>query len=335
MMVQQLPKVLVTGGAGYIGSHIVDLLVKRGYAPVVFDNLELGHREAVHPDAQWIEGSLLNPAQIETAFLRYPIAGVIHMASYALVGESMQQPWKYLRNNYDSAANLLQACMAHGVKRFIFSSTCNLFGNVDVLPIGPDTPPNPASPYGESKLMVEKLLHWMEVIHGLRYCALRYFNAAGAHTEGHLGEDHTPETHLIPTIFEVALGKRDHLKLFGNDYPTADGTCIRDYIHVTDLAEAHIAAFECLDGELRRTFNLGSGKGSSILEVVRMVETVTSKSIPIELCPRRAGDPPELVADITLAERDLGWTPKYSSLRQIIETAWAWHSSHPNGYGSL
>jgi UDP-glucose 4-epimerase len=327
--------VFVSGGAGYIGSHMVDLLVERGFKPVVFDSLELGHRESIHPDAIFVEGDLLNAAQIEAVFKQYPIAGVFHFASYALVGESMQNPWKYLRNNYDSAANLLQVCTEHGVKRFIFSSTCNLFGNAVEIPIGPDTVPAPASPYGESKLMIEKLLHWMEVVHGLRYCALRYFNAAGAHVRGHLGEDHTPETHLIPIIMEVAMGKRESLKVFGSDYATPDGTCIRDYIHVMDLADAHVRAFDKLGGEVRRTFNLGSGKGSSILEVVRMVEAVTGKSVKVEYSPRRPGDPPELVADIAVAQRDLGWTPQYSSLKTVIETAWAWHSSYPNGYAGL
>jgi UDP-glucose 4-epimerase len=330
---QQDKFVLVTGGAGYIGSHMVDLLIRRGYRVVVFDSLELGHRQAVHPDAAFVQGDLLDQDAIEATFQQYPIGGVFHFASYALVGESTQQPWKYLRNNYNSAANLLEVCIRHDVRRFIFSSTCNLFGNVTEMPIGPDTVPAPASPYGESKHMIEKQLYWMEQLYGLRYCALRYFNAAGAHIDGHLGEDHTPESHLIPIILEVALGKRASLKVFGDDYPTPDGTCIRDYVHVMDLAEAHILAYEALhrDG-LRRTFNLGSGKGSSILEVLRMAEAITGRTIPMEFQPRRAGDPPELVADIRVAQEELGWTPKYSTLEQVLETAWKWHSSRPEGY---
>jgi UDP-glucose 4-epimerase len=324
--------ILVTGGAGYIGSHTVDLMIRQGYSVLVFDNLSTGHREAVHPDARFVKGDLLDKAQVAHLFDTYPIEGILHFASYALVGESMRLPWLYMGDNVNAAANLLQAATAHNVKRFILSSTCNLFGNNPQLPIAPSAQPDPASPYGESKLAIERQLYWMSQIYGLTYCCLRYFNAAGAHVDGHLGEDHTPESHLIPLVIETAMNVREKLTVFGTDYPTPDGTCIRDYVHVMDLAAAHVLAYEAIKDGRNRTYNLGSGKGHSIMEVVEMVKAVSGCPVAVEYGPRRPGDPPALYADRTVVGQELGWQPQHSDLRAIIETAWRWHTTHPQGY---
>ena len=329
-----MAKVLVTGGAGYIGSHVVDLLIDRGYDVVVFDNLYTGHREAVHKKAAFILGDLLDQGKVNQTFEEHKFDGILHFASHTLVGESMEKPWLYLRDNAVAASHLLEAAARQGVKRFILSSTANLFDDPAVIPITAEERIVPGSPYGESKYIIERYLHWMDRIYGMAYCCLRYFNASGAHPNGHIGEDHTPEYHLIPIILQVALGQREKLTIFGDDYPTPDGTCIRDYIHVIDLAEAHILAYEALaDGESRK-YNLGNGKGYSIMEVLQTARDVTGIEIASVPGPRRAGDPAELIADSTRIMNELGWQPEFGSLRQIIETAWQWHKTHPHGYAT-
>ncbi|MBZ0278209.1 MAG: UDP-glucose 4-epimerase GalE [Anaerolineae bacterium] len=329
-----MSKVLVTGGAGYIGSHVVDMLVSRGYTVVVFDNLYTGHVEAVHKDATFIKGDLLDKAAVDQAFSDHRFDGILHFASHTLVGESMEKPWLYLRDNALAASNLLEAAAAQGVKRFILSSTANLFDDPAVIPIVAEERIVPGSPYGESKYIIERYLHWMERIYGMAYCCLRYFNASGAHPSGHIGEDHTPEFHLIPIILQVALGQREKLTIFGEDYDTPDGTCIRDYIHVMDLAEAHILAFEALADGKSRKYNLGNGKGYSIREVLDTARVITGRDIKAVAGARRPGDPATLIADSTRITNELGWRPEFGSLHQIIETAWNWHKSHPNGYAS-
>lgn len=329
-----MSKVLVTGGAGYIGSHVVDLLINRGYEVVAFDNLYTGHAEAVHPKAVFVQGDLLDAEAVNRVFAQHRFDGILHFASHTLVGESMEKPWLYLRDNAVAASHLLEAAAAQGVKRFILSSTANLFDDPETIPITAEERIVPGSPYGESKYIIERYLHWMERIYGMAYCCLRYFNASGAHPEGHIGEDHTPEYHLIPIILQVALGQREKLTIFGDDYPTPDGTCIRDYIHVIDLAEAHILALEALADGKSRKYNLGNGKGYSIMEVLQTARDITGHPIPAAVGARRPGDPATLIADSTRIMQELGWHPEFGSLRQIIETAWNWHRSHPNGYAS-
>lgn len=325
-------KVLVTGGAGYIGSHMVDRLINDNYEVVVFDNLIMGHREAVHQDAHFVQGDLRDAAEVRKLFADHQFDGIFHFASYTLVGESIEKPWLYLRDNVLAASNLLEAAVQQGVSRFILSSTANLFDRPNVIPITEHEAVVPGSPYGESKAMIERQLAWMDRLYGLKYCALRYFNAAGAHPNGHIGEDHDPETHIIPIVLEVALGKRDSVTIFGDDYDTDDGTCIRDYIHVLDLASAHIKAFDALaDGSSRR-YNLGNGRGYSVQEVVNMAREITGHPIPAVKGQRRPGDPAVLVADSTSIVEQLGWTREYPDLQAIIETAWNWHESHPHGY---
>ncbi len=333
-------KVLVTGGAGYIGSHTVALLIEKGYEVVVFDNLIAGHRAAVHPKAAFVKGDLLHPAEVEALFTsntrdgQPPFDGIMHFASHIQVGESMRDPFKYFNDNFTGMLNLLQAATAHGVRHFILSSTANLFDAPNRIPIDETEPLIPGSVYGETKYFGERLLMWMERIYDLKYCCLRYFNAAGAHNSGEIGEAHDPETHLIPIMLQVALGQREGLTIFGDDYDTPDGTCIRDYIHVTDLADAHILALEALADGQSRVYNLGSGQGYSVLEVLETVREVTGHPIPATYAPRRAGDLPKLVADSTLIQRELGWKPQYNDLRKIVESAWLWHSTHPNGYNT-
>jgi UDP-glucose 4-epimerase len=329
-----MSKVLVTGGAGYIGSHVVDLLINQGYEVVAFDNLYTGHAEAVHPKAVFVQGDLLDAEAVNRVFAQHHFDGILHFASHTLVGESMEKPWLYLRDNAVAASHLLEAAAAQGVKRFILSSTANLFDDPETIPITAEERIVPGSPYGESKYIIERYLHWMERIYGMAYCCLRYFNASGAHPEGHIGEDHTPEYHLIPIILQVALGQREKLTIFGDDYPTPDGTCIRDYIHVIDLAEAHILALEALADGKSRKYNLGNGKGYSIMEVLQTARDITGHPIPAAVGARRPGDPATLIADSTRIMQELGWHPEFGSLRQIIETAWNWHRSHPNGYTS-
>jgi UDP-glucose 4-epimerase len=331
-------KVLVTGGAGYIGSHVVQLLIQQGHEVVVFDNLCAGHSAAVHPSAVFVQGDLLNKTQVAQLFEsnartdQAPFDGVLHFASHIQVGESMKMPFKYLNENVVAMLNLLETTTAHGVNRFILSSTANLYDAPQRIPIDETEALIPGSVYGETKFIGERLLMWMERIYGLKYCCLRYFNACGAHPDGHVGEDHRPETHLIPIMLQVALGQRDQLMVFGQDYDTPDGTCIRDYVHVMDLADAHILALEALADGQSRVYNLGNGQGYSVLEVLESCRRVTGHPIPTQFAERRAGDLARLVADSSKIKAELGWKPQYADLDTIIQTAWKWHSSHPNGY---
>ncbi len=326
-------KLLVTGGAGYIGSHVVELLIERGHEVVVFDNLCAGHRAAVHPKATFVLGDLLNCPALAALFAEHTFDGIMHFASHILVGESMQTPFKYLRDNIDAVTNLLEQATQHEVKRFILSSTANLYDNPQHVPITEDEAVIPGSVYGETKHVAERMLYWMDRIYGLKYVCLRYFNACGAHPNGHIGEDHHPESHLIPITLQVALGKREKLVIYGDDYDTPDGTCIRDYIHVLDLADAHIRAMEALaNGAGSRVYNLGSGTGYSVLEVLETAREVTGHPIPAEVGARRPGDLPKLIADSTRIKSELGWQPKFDNIRVMIETAWNWHRNHPNGF---
>ncbi len=322
--------VLVTGGAGYIGSTAVHDLVEAGERVIVYDNLYQGHRAAVHPDAVFVEGDLADRALLDETMAAHSPDAVMHFASHTLVGESMHQPFLYLGDNVRNGLNLLESCVAHGVHRFILSSTANLFGEIDALPIEAGARIVPGSPYGESKYILERLLHWMDRVYGMRYAALRYFNACGAVSADH-GEQHDPETHLIPIVLQVALGQRERLTIFGNDYDTPDGTCVRDYVHIKDLSQAHILALRALDAG-SRTYNLGNGSGFSILEVVETAREVTGHPIPVTFGPRRPGDPATLVAGSDAIRRELGWAPAYPDLRAIIESAWAWHRAHPHGF---
>lgn len=327
-------KVLVTGGAGYIGSHMVDLLISEGYEVVIFDSLVTGHREAIHPQATLVIGDLMDPQALAALFDAHDFEGIFHFASYIVVPESMEKPFKYLRDNVVAAANLLEAAANHGVKRFILSSTAALFDEPETIPIPETETVIPGSPYGESKAIIERYLYWMDKIYGMRYCCLRYFNAAGAHPNGHIGEDHQPESHLIPIVLQVALGQRESVTIFGEDYDTPDGTAVRDYIHILDLATAHILAFEALaDGPSRR-YNLGNGTGYSVKQIVEVARQITGHPIPVKYGPRRAGDLATLIADSTRIREELGWSPEFAQLGQIIQTAWDWHRSHPNGYAS-
>jgi len=325
-------KVLVTRGAGYIGSHTTKVLIERGHEVVVFDSLIAGHRAAVDPGATFVHGDLLDQRQIEALFAAHQFDGIMHFASHILVGESMQKPFKYFRDNVNAMENLLEVAISAGVHKFILSSTANLFEQPARVPITEDEAIIPGSVYGETKAMGERLLYWMDRVYGLKYCALRYFNACGAHPSGLIGEDHDPETHLIPILLQVALGQREKVVVYGKDYHTPDGTCIRDYVHVCDLAMAHILALEALSDGKSRVYNLGSGAGFSVMQVLDAARAVTGHAIPAEFGARRAGDAPALVADSTRIKRELGWTPEYNDLHAIIETAWKWHQSHPQGY---
>ena len=325
-------KILVTGGAGYIGSIVTETLVEEGDSVVVFDNLYYGHRSAVHPNAVFVEGDLADRAAVKALFDAHNIEAVMHFASYTLVGESMQKPFLYLGGNITNGTNLLQEAVEHGVRRFILSSTANLFDDPQRMPIDEEEHIIPGSPYGESKNILERFLHWLDRIYGFRYAALRYFNAAGASPTGERGEDHNPETHLIPLTLQVALGQREKISIYGDGYPTRDGTCVRDYIHVVDLAQAHILALRALD-EGSRTYNLGNGQGFTVKEVIETCRAVTGHPIPAEIGARRPGDPATLIASSEKIRRELGWEPKHPDLRTIVEHAWAWHSTHPNGYG--
>jgi len=329
-------KVLVTGGAGYIGSIVVEELVHVGDEVVVLDNLSCGHRRAVHPAATFVQGDLVDRAALKGLFEAHDFDGIMHFASYTLVGESMQQPFLYLGDNVRNALNLVEEAVAHDVKRFILSSSANLFDRPEHIPITEAERIVPGSPYGEGKYLVERILAWLDRIFGLRYAALRYFNAAGASPSGQRGEDHRPETHLIPIVLQVALGKRDKVVIFGDDYHTRDGTCIRDYIHVSDLAQAHILALRALQGAdaQSRIYNLGNGLGYSNLEVVETCRRVTGHPIPSEFGPRRPGDPAALVAGSDKIKRELSWEPQYPELEAIVEHAWAWHRAHPDGYST-
>lgn len=323
-------KVLVTGGAGYIGSTVVSELIKIGDEVIVIDNLSQGHRAAVHPDAIFVKGDLANRALLDALMAEHRPEGIMHFASNTLVGESVEFPFLYLGDNVRNGLNLLQSAVEHGVERFILSSTANLFDQPEHVPIAADEKIVPGSPYGESKHILERLLYWMDKVYDLRYAALRYFNACGAASPD-LGEHHDPETHLIPLVLQVALDQRKNITIFGDDYDTPDGTCVRDYIHVLDLAQAHILALRSLD-DGSRVYNLGNGNGFSVKEVIDMARQITGHPIPAEMGPRRAGDPAILIADSEKTKRELGWQPRQSSLLNIIETAWAWHQKHPKGY---
>jgi UDP-glucose 4-epimerase len=327
----RMGRFLVTGGAGYVGSHLVLALLDGGHQVVVYDNLRQGHRGAVPPEAVLIEADIGNERRLELVLADGPWDAVFHFAALSLVGESMQKPFLYLMENAALGMRLIEACVHHGVGKFILSSTANLFGNPRKIPIDEGEPVDPGSPYGESKLMIERALHWAGQINGLRYACLRYFNAAGADPGGRAGEDHNPETHLIPLVIEAALGKRAEIAVFGNDYPTPDGTCIRDYIHVTDLADAHLRALARLD-KTSVTYNLGNGAGHSVLEVIGAVERVSGRRVPMRMAGRRAGDPAVLVAASEKLRRETGWSPRYAELDEIVRTAWAWREAHPNGY---
>jgi UDP-glucose 4-epimerase len=322
-------RVLVTGGAGYIGSVVVEELIRQGDEVAVFDNLSQGHRAAVHPQADFVQGDLADEQALVRLFGRRSFDAVMHFASHTLVGESVQKPLKYVGDNVENALNLLRTMVEHDVHRFILSSTANLFDQPERIPITEDERIVPGSPYGESKFILERILYWLDRIHSLRYAALRYFNAAGATSER--GEDHSPETHLIPLVLQVALGQRDHIEVYGSDYPTRDGTCVRDYIHVLDLAQAHILALRALDsGSL--IYNLGNGRGYTVRKVIETARKVTGHPIPAVDGPRRPGDPPELVAGSDKLRRELGWQPRYPDLYNIVGSAWNWHQAHPNGY---
>jgi UDP-glucose 4-epimerase len=323
--------ILVTGGAGYIGSHTVAELRRQGYDVVVFDNLEYGHRQAVG-NCPLVVGDLLNPDEINPVFDRYDIQGVIHFAAYVAVGESMQNPTKYLRNNVQGSVNLATAMLDHSVRDIVFSSTCSVYGQPDSVPVTEAESKKPESVYGASKLMAEQVLEWFGVTRGLRHVALRYFNASGAAADGSLGDEYKPATRIIPVLMEYLLGQRARFFINGDDYDTPDGTCIRDYIHVDDLATAHVAALQYLKGgNPSDAFNLGTGLGNSNLEIVDTVRRVTGLDFEVEIGPRRPGDPPMIWADNRKARRVLGWEHRYQ-LQDIVEHAWRWHSAHPDGY---
>lgn len=324
-------RVLVTGGAGYIGSHTVHLLRQRGYDVVVLDSMEFGHHEAVS-DIPLIEGDTADEALLERAFTEHQVEAVIHFAAYKAAGESMEQPERYFRNNVCGTLSLLNAMHKAGVKHLVFSSSCAVYGTPSKLPVSEDNELHPESPYGESKLMVEQMLKWFDICHGLRSVSLRYFNAAGAMPDASIGEDPTFTLNLIPLVMKAAIGKMPTVKVFGTDYPTPDGTAIRDYIHVLDLADAHIKALEFLRANDRsEIFNLGTGHGSSVQQVVDAAKRISGVEVPVAYMDRRPGDPVAIYADNTKARTLLGWNPQYG-LDEIIESAWRWHSTHPEGY---
>lgn len=326
-------KILVCGGAGYIGSHTVKELLDKNYEVVVADNLVTGHKEAVDKRALFYKGDLKDSDFLEEIFTKNKIDAVIDFAAYSIVGESVKEPAKYFENNIVATLNLLKKMREHQVHYIVFSSTAATYGEPKNIPILESDLTIPTNPYGESKLCVERILHWFEEAYGIKYCVLRYFNAAGAHKDSSIGEDHNPETHLIPIIIQVALGQREYIGIFGQDYPTDDGTCIRDYIHVTDLATAHILGLEkTIEEKKSRTYNLGNGKGFSVKQVIEMTRKVTGKEIPEKVEPRRAGDPSVLIASSEKIIQELGWTPQYNTLEAIIESAWNWHREHPYGF---
>lgn len=326
--------VLVVGGAGYIGSHCVRQLTEAGHQPSVLDNLVFGHRGAVAPEIPFYEGDLGDRKLIGNILQKEGIDVVMHFAAFAYVGESVTDPLKYYTNNLAKPIFLLDTMREHGVGKFVFSSTCATYGVPESLPIVEDTPQHPINPYGQTKLDMENALKAAAHAYDLSFAAFRYFNASGAAEDGSIGEDHDPETHLIPLAIDAATGKRDKLFIFGRDYPTPDGTCLRDYVHVDDLSRAHIASFDKLQEPGTQLFyNLGTGTPNSVDEVIRAVEDVTGLKVPVEDGPRRAGDPPALYADSSKAQAELNWKIKFPDIHSIVETAWGWHKSHPNGYG--
>ena len=320
-------KILVVGGAGYIGSVCAELLLDQDHGVTIFDDLSEGHRRAIDPRAEFVEGDLEDRQSIEKTLAKQRPDAVMHFAANALVGESMQNPSKYFRNNIANGLNLLDAMINVGVKKIVFSSTCAIFGPPERVPIDETTPSRPINPYGESKLAFEKILRWYGEIHGLKFISLRYFNAAGASTK--FGEDHRVETHLIPNVLKVALGQKPNVEIFGTDYETPDGTCIRDYIHIVDLARAHILALNSAKSDF---YNLGTGGGASVREVIDSCRKITGRKIDIVEKPRRPGDPPRLIASSEKIKRELGWEPQFQSLDAIIESAWKWHQKFPRGY---
>lgn len=325
--------ILVLGGAGYIGSHTVYELIDAGRDVVVADNLLTGFRAAVHPKARFYQLDIRDRSALDELFAKEKIEGVIHFAASSQVGESMSDPLKYYDNNLHGTMVLLQAMVAHGVDKIVFSSTAATYGEPERVPILETDRTDPTNCYGETKLAMEHMMRWVSRAHGLKYVALRYFNACGAHPSGAIGEAHNPETHLIPLILQVPNGQREKISIFGDDYPTKDGTCIRDYIHVSDLAQAHILALDhLLQGGESDVFNLGNGVGFTVKEVIDVARAVTGHPIPAETCPRRAGDPAQLIASSKKAVEQLGWKPKYNDLNTIIASAWKWHSAHPRGY---
>lgn len=325
--------VLVVGGAGYIGSHLARELLEQGVETAILDNLVTGHRQAVSAGTEFFEGDIRDRAFLDRVFAAGKFDAVFHFAASSLVGESMANPMKYYDNNLRGTLTLVEAMLAHGVGRIVFSSTAATYGEPERVPILETDRTLPTNPYGETKLAIEKMLRWAGLTGKLRFVALRYFNAAGARAGGAIGEDHNPESHLIPLVLQVANGLRESIGIFGRDYPTPDGTCLRDYIHVTDLAQAHILAMDYLaKGNDSAIFNLGNGVGFSVLEVVETARKITGHAIPAMILPRRAGDPAQLVASNREAERVLGFTPRHSSIEEIVATAWAWHKAHPRGY---
>ena len=322
-------KILVTGGAGYIGSVTSELLLDQGFDVIVFDNLERGHRSAIDKRARLIEGDLRDRGKIEQSMLEVKPDAVMHFAAYALVGESMTDPEKYMDNNVNGGLNLARAMLRADVGKIVFSSTCATYGAPEQVPITEDEKQSPENPYGESKLMFEKALNWYHRIHGMQTVFLRYFNASGATSK--FGEDHDPETHLIPLVLKTALGKRESISILGEDYATPDGTCIRDYIHIVDLAQAHI---EAVTRDVSGAFNLGNGNGYSVKEVIDIARLVTGREIRTVSAERRPGDPPQLIAAANKARTELGWRPRFPDLATIIESAWDWHQRFPDGYGS-
>ena len=325
--------ILVCGGAGYIGSHAVHALVEKGEQVVIVDNLQTGHRGALNPAAKFYEGDIRDASVLDKIFTENKIEAVIHFAANSLVGESMEKPLLYFNNNVYGMQVLLEAMVRHGVDKIVFSSTAATYGEPKRVPIHEDDEACPTNTYGETKLTMEKMMKWVSRANGVRYVSLRYFNAAGALPDGSIGEDHKTETHLIPLILQVPTGRRDHITVFGDDYPTPDGTCLRDYIHVVDLADAHVLALEYLrKGGASDIFNLGNGQGFSVKEMIAAAEKATGRSIKVEIGARRAGDPAQLIASSEKARAVLGWKPQFTDVEQVIGTAWKWHESHPHGY---
>ncbi|HKQ92242.1 MAG TPA: UDP-glucose 4-epimerase GalE, partial [Blastocatellia bacterium] len=324
--------VLVTGGAGYIGSVVAAELLKAGRRVLVYDDLSRGHRRAIPKGAELIVADIGDRAALDRVFKTHPVDAVMHFAALIEAGASMKNPAAFFRNNTANSLTLLEAMLTRGVKKFVFSSTAALFGNPDRAPIEEDDPLRPTNVYRESKLMVERMLAWLNVVHGLRYASLRYFNAAGA-VSADQGEDHRPESHLIPLVLKVALGQTEHVNVFGADYPTPDGTCVRDYIHVLDLASAHMLALDALERHDRLIYNLGNEQGFSVREVIEVARKVTGHPIPVVESPRRPGDPAILIASAARIRRELNWLPRFPDLETIVASAWRWHSAHLHGYG--
>ncbi|MCX5634849.1 MAG: UDP-glucose 4-epimerase GalE [Planctomycetota bacterium] len=324
-------KVLVCGGAGYIGSNMTAMLAGEGHEPIVFDNLSKGHKAALGKN-EFVMGDLADYELLVKTLNRFKIDAVMHFAAFIEVGESVKEPLRYYYNNVSNTQNLLSAMEDTGVEKFVFSSTAAVYGMPEQIPITEDTPKSPINPYGETKWTVERMCHWQSQAGKLRYAALRYFNACGAGDNCRLGEDHRPESHLIPLIIQAAMGKRADIKIYGTDYPTPDGTCIRDYIHIEDLCRAHLLALNELSKNCELVYNLGNGKGYSVKEVIETVKTVSGKDFKVSATGRRPGDPPVLTSDAAKAKKELGWKTRFGELEKIVETAWKWHNKYPNGY---